>query len=71
MPSSTKRHWINKAMGKRRGLLRNMAHREGGLTSVGTIRMSWLRAHAHGDSDVAKRARCAITLKNMKAKRRA
>ena len=57
-------------MGRNRGLLRYMASKDGGMTSAGTIRMSWLKAHATGKSDVAKRARCAITLKNMRAKRR-
>ena len=64
------RHWINKAMSKRRGMLRNIASKDGGMTSAGTIRMSWLKARAQGNSEVAKRARCAITLKTMQAKRR-
>lgn len=63
------RHWINKAMDRKKGLLRHMASKSGGMTSAGTIRMSWLKARAQGSSEVAKRARCAITLKYMRAKK--
>lgn len=69
MAPARKRHWIDAAMGPKRGLLHGLAAKDKGLTSTGTIRLSWLQGKAKGNTALAKRARCAITLKKMQARR--
>ena len=70
MGSVRKRHWIDRAMGAKRGLLHGLAAKDNALTAKGTIQIGWLRRIAKGKTPVAQRARCALTLRKMQAKRK-
>ena len=56
-------------MGPNRGLLRGLAAKEGAITAAGRIQIDWLRRRAKGNTRLAQRARCALTLRKMQARR--
>lgn len=61
--------WIKKAI-RNPGALRRLAQSEGAITPQGTISMEWLREKAKGSGIVAKRANLAMTLRELRKKRR-
>ena len=62
-----RKNWISGAI-KKPGALTATAKRAGALKKDGTIKKSWLKEKAKGNSKTAKRARLALTLSKMKKK---
>jgi len=60
--------WIKGAI-KRPGALKAKAKRAGALTASGSIKLSWLRSKAKGNSRTAKQARLAITMRGFRKKK--
>ena len=60
--------WIKGAI-KKKGALRATAKRQGGLKRDGDIKVSWLREKAKGKGVTARRARLALTLRDMRRSR--
>jgi len=60
-----KKNWIKGAI-KKPGALKATAKRQGALKADGSIKVSWLKEKAKGNSKTAQRARLALTLRKMK-----
>jgi len=60
-----KKRWIQEAI-TREGALTAKAKAAGALTKQGTIKVSWLRKQAKGNSRTAHQARMALTLRKLR-----